>query len=398
MNVETYRQRVSQLQTLLKARGLDATIVIKPEHVRYVSGFWGYTTRPEYVGPRRLTAVVVPAKGEPTLIVPKLERAYAQRRSWFTDVRHHVEWRQPNEIFGGTALLDQVLAEKGLKRGCIGLELNFISVTSYKQFCDSFETVTFEDVSGVVEEMRMIKSPEEIEILRVGGRMAVLEYLAEVKAIKAGVREFDVAIVGREEATRLYADFIKDSDSPIPVDHPILDGHQIITSGPRLDMGHAIASTRTIQDGDMVLLDFCRMPQAEGYRIGFARNVALRQPTRVEADKYAVGRDAYKQAVALLRPGVLAEEPDLVARSILEKGGLRETSLHRTGRGVGLEGMERPEICLGDKTPFREGMVFTIEPSSYDSPFAIHVEDTYLITRDGCECLTEAPRELNIIA
>jgi Xaa-Pro dipeptidase len=397
MNTDRYRQRVSQIQTALTSRGFAASIIIKPEHVRYVSGFWGYSTRPEYLASRRLTAVVLPAKGEATLIVPKVEREWAQRRTWFSDVRHHVEWSQPNEIFGGMALLEGVLIEKGLKRGRVGLELGFISARLFKQFCDTLESITFEDVTGVVEEMRMIKSPEEIEILRTGGRMAVLEYVAEVNAIKAGAREFEVAIRGRDEATRLFAELIKDSDDSVPIDHPILDGSQIITSGPRLGMAHAVASTRTIQKGDMVLLDFCRIPQAEGYRIGFARNVALRQPTSDEATVYATVREAYKQAVALLRPGVLAEEPDLIARSILDEGGLGETQMHRTGRGQGLEGMERPEICVGDKTPLQEGMVFTIEPSSYAQGFAAHVEDTYLITREGCECLTEAPRELNIL-
>ena len=397
MNTETYRQRVNAIQSALTSHGLDATIMIKPEHVRYVSGFWGYSARPEYAGPRRLTAVVPPAKGEPTLIVPKLEMQFAQRRTWFNDLRHHVEWTRPNEVFGGVALLERVLVEKGLSPGRIGLELGFISARLFKTFSDTFQRSVFEDASSIVEEIRMIKSPEEIEILRVSGRMAVLEYLAEVKAIKSGIREFEVAIRGRDEATRLFADLIKDSDASVPVDHPILDGSQIITSGPRLDMVHAIASTRTIEDGDMILLDFCRIPQAEGYRIGFARNVALRKPTSDEASMYAVAREAYKQAVALLRPGVLAEEPDLVARSILEKAGLGETFVHRTGRGVGLEGVERPEIGAGDKTQLREGMAVTIEPSFYYQGFAAHVEDTFLITSDGSECLTEAPRELNVL-
>jgi Xaa-Pro aminopeptidase len=397
MKTETYRQRVSQIQSAITSHGLDAMIMIKPEHVRYVSGFWGYSARPEYAAPRRLTAVLLPAKGEPTLIVPKLERQFAQRRTWFDDLRHHVEWTRPNEIFGGVALLERVLVEKGLSPGRIGLELGFISARLFKTFSDTFQSIVFEDASGIVEEIRMIKSPEEIEILRVSGRMAVLEYLAEVKAIKSGIREFEVAIRGRDEATRLFAGLIKDSDASVPVDHPILDGSQIITSGPRLDMVHAIASTRTIEDGDMVLLDFCRIPQAEGYRIGFARNVALRKPTSDEASMYAVAREAYKQAVALLRPGVLAEEPDLVARSILQKAGLGETFVHRTGRGVGLEGVERPEIGAGDKTQLREGMAVTIEPSFYYQGFAAHVEDTFLITSDGSECLTEAPRELNVL-
>jgi Xaa-Pro dipeptidase len=372
-------------------------VIIKPEHVRYVSGFWGYSARPEYAMPRRLTAVVLPAKGAPTLIVPKLERQFAQRRTWLSDVRHHVEWGQPNEIFGGLALLERVLHEKNLSGGRVGLELGFIPAQLLTILCGAFEKVTFDNASGIVEEIRMVKSPEEIEILRIGGKMAVEEYLAEVRSIKVGVREFEIAMCGRDEAARRFAELIIDSGSAVPIEHPILENSQIITSGPRLDMVHGLASTRALEDGDMILLDFCRIPQAYGYRIGFARNVALRKPTSEEAHMYNVARDAYQQAVALLRPGVTAEEPDLVAREVLDKAGLSETFLHRTGRGVGLEGVERPEIGSGDKTKLSAGMVVTIEPSLYYQGFAAHVEDTFLITENGAECLTECARELHVL-
>jgi Xaa-Pro aminopeptidase len=394
VDVAEYQQRLMKIQSALKSRGLDAIVVVKPEHVRYVTGFWGYSTRPEYAMPRRLTAVVLPASGAPTLIVPKLELYFAQRRTWLDDVRHHVEWAQPGEVFGGIALLERVLREKGLLARRIGLELGFISAQLFKLLSAAFEKATLDDASGIVEEIRMVKSPREIDILRLGGRMAVQEYEAEAAAIRAGVREFEIAMRGRDEALRLSAQAIDDEDAPVPVDHPVLDGAQIITSGPRLDMVHGIASARALRDGDMVLLDFCRIPQAHGYRIGFARNVALRKPTNEETERYEIVQRAYRTAVAMLRPGIAAEEPDLAARAILDNAGIGETFVHRTGRGVGLEGVERPEIGAGDKTKLQPGMVVTIEPSIYYSGFAAHVEDTFLITAQGAECLTECPRDL----
>ncbi len=73
-------------------------------------------------------------------------------------------------------------------------------------------------------------------------------------------------------------------------------------------------------------------------------------------------------------------------------------SLQRRGRGVGLEGVERPEIGAGDKTLLEPGMVVTIEPSIYYANFAVHVEDTFLITSDGYEWLTQCPREVRILS
>jgi Xaa-Pro aminopeptidase len=102
--------------------------------------------------------------------------------------------------------------------------------------------------------------------------------------------------------------------------------------------------------------------------------------------------------VSVLRLGVPAEQADLIAREFLDRHGLGETFVHRTGRGVGLEGAERPEIGAGDKTVLQPGMVVTVEPSIYMPNFAVHVEDTFLITQDGHEVLTPCPRELTCVA
>jgi Xaa-Pro dipeptidase len=364
MDVSVYKARVQKVQEQLRSRQLDGMIVIKPEHVRYLSGVWGYSTRTEYAGPRRLIAVVVTQSGELTLIVPKIERLFAQRRTWITDVRHHVEWGSADEVFGGVTLLSQVLREKNLAAGRLGVELGFLSARLHNQLRQEFSHAEFRDTE-IIEEIRMIKTPEEIEIMRVGARMAVAEFRAELDAIKSGVREYEIALRGREEATRLAVEYTQEHQTDLPLEHPVIDGLQIITSGPRLDMVHALASTRKLSEGDVVLLDFCRIPQLEYYRIGFSRNAALRPLTSDEREMYAITAEAYDRALNVLRPGVPAEEPDLVARDVLDRAGLGETFVHRTGRGVGLEGVERPEIGAGDKTLLQPGMVVTIEPSIY---------------------------------
>jgi Xaa-Pro aminopeptidase len=350
--------------------------------------------------PRRLIALIVPRRGDVVLITPKIELNFAKRRSWVPDVRHHVEWAaSTSEVFGGLALLDRVLTDKGLHRGRLGLELGFISARLFSMLSAQFAGIEFSDASHIIEALRMIKSQEEIQILRVSGRMAVSQLEAEMKAIRAGVREYEVALKGREEATRWSAEhMIANESGEMPLDHPVNEALQIITSGERLDMVHAPASTRLLTEGDVVLLDFCRVPQLHNYRIGFARNAALRPLTPAEQEMVDIVNRSYDAALEVLRPGIAAEQPDLVARDILDRAGLGDTFVHRTGRGVGLEGVERPEIGAGDKTPLAPGMVVTVEPSIYHSGFAVHVEDTYLITESGHELLTRTPREIRVLA
>jgi len=397
MRTETFQSRVATLQAKIRAKGLDALLVIKPENVRYISGLWGYSNRTEYAMPRRLISAVVPASGEPVLIVPKLEYLFAKRRSWFADIRYHVEWKSETEAFGGLNLLNQIFKEKGLEGKKIGVEKNFISAALNDLFDDQLSASEIISGAGSVEEMRIIKSPEEIEIMRISGQMAVQEYYAECAGIRPGIREFEIAMLGREEAAHQFAWHCGHSNCGCPLDHPLAETSQIITSGPRSDMVHALASTRAIEPDDMILLDFCRIPQFQNYRIGFARNVSMRQPNSEEQDIFRIVLDAYNKAVSVLKPGVAAEVPDLVAREMLDKAGIGETFIHRTGRGVGLEGAELPEIGAGDKLPLEAGMVITIEPSVYLPKFSAHPEDTYLITEDGAELLTRCPRELNVL-
>jgi Xaa-Pro aminopeptidase len=394
---ETYQARVIDLQARMQRKSFDALLVIKPEHVRYITGLWGYSTRTEYAMPRRLICAVVPASGDPVLIVPKLEFLFAKRRSWFADVRYHVEWKSATESFGGINLLSVIFKEKSLEGKKIGVEKSFISAALYDLLISELAVSELLSSSGMVDEMRMIKSQEEIEILRIGGKMAVQEYFAECAGIRPGIREHEIAMLGRDEAARQFAWHLDHETCSCPLDHPLTENIQIITSGPRLDMVHALASTRAIEPDDMILLDFCRIPQFQNYRIGFARNVSMRRPTSEESDMFQIVLDAYAKAASLLRPGVAAEEPDLVAREMLDKAGIGDTFIHRTGRGVGLEAVELPEIGAGDKRPLQPGMVITIEPSVYMPYFAAHPEDTYLITEDGAECLTRCPRELNVL-
>jgi Xaa-Pro aminopeptidase len=382
----------------MQGAGLDAALVVKPEHVRYLSGFWGYSTRPEYAMPRRLICVVVPASGEPVLIVPKIELNFARRRTWVPDVRCHVEWASADEVYGGVALLTEVLAERGLGRKVLGVEKGFVSAALFEILEAELAPARLQSMSGMIEDMRIVKSEEEIAILRIGATMAVQEYYAEVEGIRAGVREYEIAMRGRDEATRQFAWHLERARTDRPLDHPVVDGPQIIGSGPRLDMVHALASTRTIRHDDVIMLDLCRIPQFENYRIGFSRSLSLRTPSAEEREIFGTVMESYHRAVSLLRPGVPAEEPDLVAREVLDKAGLGGTFVHRTGRGVGLEIVERPEIGAGDKTPLRPGMVVTIEPSVYFPGFAVHVEDTFLITEEGAEWLTQCSRDLNVLA
>src|ERR687888_114953 len=94
MGTTEYELRLTNLRRALEQQGLRGMVVLKPEHVRYFSGFTGDSPRSEYVHRRRLVALVLPVEHDAVLIVPKVERDWARSLSWVRDVRWHVEWAE----------------------------------------------------------------------------------------------------------------------------------------------------------------------------------------------------------------------------------------------------------------------------------------------------------------
>lgn len=384
--------RVARLREALDQRGLHAMLVLKPEHVRYFSGFTGYSTRPEYVHQRRLVAMVIPVEQDPVLIVPKVERDWARSTTWVRDVQWHVEWTEPEALLDGLDALEVAIRARRLQHGRIGVELGFMTVRMFGYLRSRFAAVEFRDAQDLIEELRMIKSPPELEMLRHAGKMAVREFEAELAAIAEGVSEWEIAERGRQAGIEYYRTLLKD-----PEDSPVVDGLQIITSGDRSGLPHALASSRVIKRGDSVMMDFCRFVQYRGYRVGMGRVALLRRPTAEEQRAFAVAVEAYRTALAMVKPGTRAGDIDVAARRVVQEAGLHEYVCHRTGRGVGIEGVELPEIRERNPMPLEAGMVFTLEPSLYMPECVARVESTVLVTPDGAEVLTDAPVDLNVL-
>jgi Xaa-Pro aminopeptidase len=236
----------------------------------------------------------------------------------------------------------------------------------------------------MVERSRIIKDPQEIEILR---RAAAL--LSEVARdsvpglIRPGRREVDVA-AGIDSAMR-EAGF----------ERPAFE--TIVASGPQSALPHARPTTRVLQAGDAVLLDFGGV--YDGYCVDLTRTVQLAPSDGEFRRIFAAVAGAHDAAVAAVRPGVLTTDIDYAARQVLEAHGLREAFGHATGHGLGLEVHEEPRISKADPcrppVPVEAGMVFTIEPGAYVPGFAgVRIENDVLVGPDGCEVLTQVPYEI----
>jgi Xaa-Pro aminopeptidase len=391
-----YQGRLSRYQAALAERGAAAGLVLKPANVRYLCGFWGYATRAEYSEPRRLISLVVPARGRPLLVVPKIEFIFARRATagLGLEVRRHVEWKEEGETEDSWSIARDYFRQNGVTGGRLSVERDYLAPKAWTAIEAAFAGFELANTNGLVEQMRAVKDAAELALMRRCGEVAVGQLEAEIAAItRGGVREYEVAMVGWEYVVRRCAEVMEGHE----VNSPLGEGVQLVTSGPRLAMSHGSASTRRIAADDVVMMDFCRTPYLLGYRIGMGRVVTQRRLTSEEEDIETTIQQAYRVGVSLARPGVTCSEIDSTIRGVLVKGGLAEWIVHRNGRGLGIESVELPEIKEGIEAPLQAGMVVSIEPSIYREGFASRVENTMVVTDGAPEILTRAPVEMRRI-
>ncbi|GAG09304.1 unnamed protein product, partial [marine sediment metagenome] len=147
-----------------------------------------------------------------------------------------------------------------------------------------------------------------------------------------------------------------------------------------------------------IMMCFCELAFFMGYRLGFTRMLAITKIPHKIAQMYETVLEAQNKALAAAKPGVRACELNSICYDIIRRNGYGDYIAHRTGRGVGLGYVERPEIKEGNETMLEPNMTFTIEPGIYvPGVGGVRVEDTIAVTADGYEELTPYPKQIRIV-
>lgn len=380
--VQEYRSRADRIRRLMREQGIDALFVMQPSNVWYVSGFW------EFI-PIRMESVLLTCDGECMFLVSKNEFEYAKKVSWIEDVRYYTEFPEVGRRQDPFEIIVDVFREKGLERGVVGIEESFVPVADHRRLTKLLPDVKLVNGSAILQRCRMIKSAYEIDLLKKTGRVAAAGWTASLEVAKPGIREFEVAQAARCAATQMAASFFTAED----IHHsPLIDGVQLIQSGPRSSISHGKGSPNRLKRADMVAMCFCMTNQFKGYRVGFSRNFALGDATREMIEVYDLLYAAQQAALAELRPGVRASHLDRIVRERIYRAGYGQYIEHRLGRGVGLDIAEPPDLKEGDDTIIEAGMTLSVEPAVYISgKWGIQIEDSVHVKENGFEYLTVAP-------
>ncbi len=364
-----FEQRTQNLQQQMARQKIDAVFFTTEPEFRYFSGFksqfWESPTRPWFL--------VVPLKGHPIAVVPEIGVAGFEQ-TWIDDVR---SWPSPRPEDDGISLLYQTLAEVAVQHKCIGAMLGpethlRMPATNFSTLQNLLVHYDMVDVAKIIRDLRIIKSPAEIEKIRFVCHVtaAGFEYLRN--HLSLGMTEREACKSMHLEMLRLGADAC-----PYLIAASGAGGYDNIIMGP---------TDRTLNEGDVLIID--TGANFDGYFSDFDRNYAFGQVDSLLHAAYDTVFQSTEAGLKAAEPGRTTGDVWQAMWSVLEKGGALGNEVGRMGHGLGMQLTEWPSNVPNGDVVLQPGMILTLEPGmTFASGKMMIHEENILITDSGCELL-----------
>jgi Xaa-Pro aminopeptidase len=362
--------RVHAAREIAGEMGLDLLVLTPGSDLRYLVGYNAHPLE-------RLTALAVPVRGEAFLVVPRLEAPMVEASPAGGLGLDVLAWDETDDPFALLAATATARLGRAPGRVAVGARSWAEHALGVQVAVPGSELAL---ASPVIDRLRMVKSPAEVEELAIAG--------AAIDRVHARMSEW--LRVGRTEA-EVGADI---AAAIIEEGHVSVD-FVIVGSGPNGASPHHELSDRTIEAGDLVVVDLGGGTPT-GYRSDCTRTYVVGgAPDPDVAEWYGVLQAAQQAATDAVRPGVTAEAIDAAARTVIADAGWGEHFIHRTGHGIGLDTHEAPYVVAGNELPLEPGMAFSVEPGIYlAGRCGARIEDIVVCTADGVRILNGGPREL----
>ena len=381
-----FQGRTEELQRRMADEGIDLLLLTNVDSIYYYTAYWGDLGL-EFGRP---TMVAVSAGGEVTLITAASESLMARAMTWVEDIETYSdgvgkEWRDP---------LDKLLGSRA-NRITLAVERSDIPAVISDHLRSDHGTSDAADATPMIAHMRIIKSSEELDMIRQAGRVAVAMGIGGRDVIAEGVPEYEVSLACIAAGTRKAAEIIGGEDAASLMS-PMIYNLQVLQSGHFTSYTHLHPTVRRIQRGDPVYMCFCPIAHFKQFKLGYDREYFVGEVKDEIARIYNTAIAAQTAAMNEMRPGAIAEEVHAAADEVYRSGGFSPS--YRTGRAIGYSSLERPELKAGDRTVLEPGMVFAVDGGiTVPDVFGARVGDTVIVTETGYEIATEFPKELTIL-
>lgn len=349
--------RLNKLRAKLANEKIDAILITAPENRLYLSGFTGSA------------AVLFISSTEAFLLTDFRYTEQASQQS------PHLQIIKIGKSIEETLI--ELINNSGAKR--IGLEEEDVTYSRFRQYQEKIDYVVWVPVKNMVEDLRKVKDQTEQENLKKAIYLADEAFAHIIKKLQPGSVEKEIALemeyfMRRNGAEKAAFDFI-------------------VASGERSSMPHGVASSKTINRGELVTMDFGCV--VNGYHSDITRTVVVGAANDKQREIYKIVLQAQQEAIAAVKPGVKGSSVDKVARDIIAGYGYGDNFGHGLGHSVGLQIHENPSFSTKDDTILETGMTITVEPGIYLPGWGgVRIEDIVLVTDAGCAVLTGADKKL----
>ena len=366
-----YCHRYERAQALMERDGLDALVVSEKNNYWYFSGLISYQL--DHI--QRPQICILPKSGKPLLLVYGNDKAKAKGLPWVGEVRAYTDVPFPEEMIAGC------LKEMGLGEAKLGFELGDDQRLGFPanyllRLTEALPKAQINDGTAALTEMRLIKSPQEIDFMRKACDISVKAYDRCLPQLRPGMTR-------REIADKLYISMIEEGA------HPRHPGFLMLNSSTRYD-------DRRYEKGDRMIADFGAC--YEGYYGDITRMAIFGQPNDEQKKDHRMACDVIQLCFEAMQPGTpIAELSRIANRELVKRGYQSVDSPKRIGHGIGMARAEPPSLNEVEKETHRPGMILAVEPKVRSEKSAVHLEEDVLITERGPEFLTSGREELRVI-
>ncbi|MCR1899332.1 Xaa-Pro peptidase family protein [Irregularibacter muris] len=372
--LEEYQRRINEVVKFIHEEGLDGYLSFNPYNIFYLGLYY-------YPG-KRPVVIYIHKTGEVYAFTPKMEYHGAKKLKQFTQVfAYDDDFHAKADLYD---FINKNIQTKLSNKKRIAVDE--VDIHGYQRLEEIFDYVVIRDQMMTI---RQIKSQEEVDMLRKSALYS--DYIVQVgkEMLKPGVTELGLL---NRMITKTVDKMIEELGEVIYV--PGGPAGALVPSGIRTAMPHALPSGKMVEGGDTMILS-CGT-NVWGYRTECERTFFAGEPDNKKIKAFQVMKEAQELGIQLMKPGAICEEVERKVIKFITDGGYGEYIRHRTGHGKGLEEHEPPYVAAGDGTIMRPGMVFSSEPGIYMEGFSgFRHSDTIVITEDGCEVLTQYPKDLD---
>lgn len=380
-------RRIEQVRKTLRRRRLDALYLTNGTSMFYLTGY-------SFISTERPAALVIPVDGKITFLGPRLEKDHVPLETKLVEeVKTYLDYpgeKHPIEHFA------DFLREMGLAKKRIGTDnkSGASMMWGYEgpSIAKKLPDAKLVDASELVPSMRVVKSVEEIELIRESCKWANLAVSLLQEYTCEGLWDAAVALEATCDATIAMKRTLGPDYQPKRNVYPINAGFrgQI---GEMSAIPHSMSTKRMIKKGDVIIAEAA--VDVGGYSCELERTMIVGEPSPKQKRYFEVMTSAQDAAFQAFKPRAKCSEIDKATINVFKKAGLIHLVEHHTGHGLGLEGHEPPWLDIGNEQPLSAGMVLSCEPGFYEIGFGgFRHSDTILITEEGKEQMTYYPREL----